>query len=123
GTAYGYYGTVKLRGLPDGTTLVLLNGRRLENTAISGGTFFDLNDIPLAAVRKIEVDPNGSSAIYGSDAIAGVVNIILKKHFNGFAANVRYDSAKNLGDMRTSVAWGRQWRRGGVSVIASYGLD
>ena len=114
---------VNLRGLPDGTTLVLLNGRRLENSAISGGTFFDLNDIPLAAVSRIEVDPSGSSAIYGSDAIAGVVNIILKKHFNGFAANVRYDSAKNLGDMRTSVAWGRQWRRGGLSVIASYGLD
>ena len=122
-TAYGYYGTVSLRGLPLGTTLVLLNGRRLESSGISGGEFFDLNDIPLAAVGRIEVDPTGSSAIYGSDAIGGVVNIILKKHFNGFAANVRYDWAKDLGNMRTSVAWGRQWRRGGLSVIASYGVD
>ena len=122
-TAYGYYGTVSLRGLPLGTTLVLLNGRRLENSGISNGEFFDLNDIPLAAVGKIEVDPTGSSAIYGSDAIGGVVNIILKKHFNGFAANVRYDWAKDLGNMRTSVAWGRQWRRGGLSVIGSYGVD
>ena len=122
-TAYGYYGTVSLRGLPEGTTLVLLNGRRLENSGVSGGAVFDLNDIPLAAVSKIEVDPTGSSAIYGSDAIGGVVNIILKKHFHGFAANIRYDSAKNIGNMRTSVAWGRQWRRGGLSVIASYGID
>lgn len=122
-TAYGYYGTVSLRGLPVGTTLVLLNGRRLESSGISGGSVFDLNDIPLAAVSRIEVDPTGSSAIYGSDAIGGVVNIILKKHFNGFAANVRYDSAKNMGTTRASVAWGRQWRRGGLSVIASYGLS
>lgn len=122
-TAYGIYGTVSLRGLPVGSTLVLLNGRRLENSGVSAGEVFDLNDIPLAAVSKIEVDPTGSSAIYGSDAIAGVVNIILKKHFNGFAANVRYDWAKDLGTTRASVAWGKQWRRGGLSVIASYGFD
>ncbi len=122
-TAFGQYGAVSLRGLPEGTTLTLLNGRRLENSGISGGMVFDLNDIPLAAVSKIEVDPTGSSAIYGSDAIGGVGNIILKKHFNGFAANVRYDSAKNIGNMRASMAWGRQWRRGGLSVIASYSLD
>ena len=123
GTAYGQLGTVSLRGLPEGTTLVLLNGRRLENSGVSGGAVFDLNDIPLAAVNTIEVDPTGSSAIYGSDAIGGVVNIILKKHFNGLAANVRYDSAKNMGNTRASVAWGKQWNRGGLSVIASYALD
>ncbi|MHB1540322.1 MAG: TonB-dependent receptor domain-containing protein [Steroidobacteraceae bacterium] len=122
-SAFGLYGTVSLRGLPVGSTLVLLNGRRLEESGNSEGSVFDLNALPLAAVSKIEVDPTGSSAIYGSDAIGGVVNIILKKHFNGFAANVRYDWAKDLGNMRTSVAWGRQWRRGGLSVIASYGVD
>jgi iron complex outermembrane receptor protein len=120
-TELGEYSTVRLRGLPAGTTLVLLDGRRLENSgAFTGGAFFNLDEIPLAAVQKIEVDPNGASAIYGSDAIAGVVNIILKQDFNGFAAQAKYDWGKDLNNIHTSVAAGKQWTRGGVSLIGSY---
>lgn len=122
-TAFGTAGTVSLRGLPVGTTLVLLDGRRLENSAISDGTFFDLNDIPLAAVKRIEIDPTGASAVYGSDAIGGVVNIILKHHFNGFAADLRYGSAKDIDNEHADLAWGRQWRSGGISVIANYSAE
>lgn len=119
----GYASTVQLRGLPSGTTLVLLNGLRLENSGFTEGAFFNLDYIPIEAVEKIEVDPNGSSAIYGSDAIAGVVNIILKKDFNGVAADAGYEWAKGFGRVRTSVAAGRQWQRGGISVFGSFGID
>ena len=74
-------------------TLVLINGRRAAYAPIlaSGGLqFVDLNLIPIAAVERVEVLHDGASALYGTDAIAGVVNIILKKDFNGFEANARY---------------------------------
>lgn len=123
-TALGVVTSVTLRGLPVGTTLVLLNGRRLENSGTSivsgAGEYFNLSNIPLAAVQRIEVDQNGSSAVYGSDAIGGVVNIILKKNLNGFELNAKYDWAKDLGNVRTDLAWGRQWHQGGLSIIANY---
>lgn len=116
--------TVALRGLPIGTTLVLLNGRRLENTGVSlqftGDSFFDLNNIPVVIVKSIEVDENGSSAVYGSDALAGVVNIITKKNFTGLAISARYGWAKDMRVLRSSLAWGRRWSLGSLSVIGSY---
>lgn len=115
-----YSTTVKLRGLPIGTTLVLLDGRRLEGSGAAGGQYFDLSTIPLAAVQRVEVDQNGSSAVYGSDAIAGVVNIILKKDFSGFATDATYEGAKDIRNVRSSFALGKQWLRGGFSVIGSY---
>jgi iron complex outermembrane receptor protein len=75
--------TVQLHGMPAGTTLILLNGRRLESGGSNLGKFFDLNSIPVGLIDRIEVLPMGSSAIYGSDGLAGVVNIILKKDFTG----------------------------------------
>src|SRR5262249_35901364 len=77
--------TVRLRGAPAGSALVLINGRRTQ--PVTGGVaafgFFDLNTIPLALVERIEILPSGSSAIYGGDALAGVVNIVLKQDFTG----------------------------------------
>jgi iron complex outermembrane recepter protein len=115
--------SVRLRGLPLGTTLVLLNGRRLEGSGTSNGDYFDLSSIPMEAVDSIEVDQNGSSAIYGSDAIAGVVNIILKKDFDGFAADVRYGWAKDAPTRTVGLALGKQWSQGGFSVIGSFEND
>ena len=74
--------SVNLRGIGDGSTLVLLNGRRVANYAFYGGTV-DVNSIPLSAVDRIEILKDGASAIYGADAIAGVVNFILRKDFQG----------------------------------------
>ena len=74
--------SVSLRGLGDGSTLVLLNGRRVSNYAMSGAAV-DVNQIPLAAIDRVEILKDGASAIYGSDAIAGVVNFILRKDFAG----------------------------------------
>lgn len=71
-----------LRGLGAGSTLVLLNGRRMATYGMSGGAV-DLNTIPMAAVERIEVLKDGASAIYGTDAVGGVINYILKKDMQG----------------------------------------
>jgi iron complex outermembrane receptor protein len=74
-----------LRGFGSRATLVLLNGRRVSNHAFSGnaGIGVDLNVIPLSAIERVEVLKDGASAIYGSDAIAGVINFILRQDFRG----------------------------------------
>lgn len=91
--------SVTLRGLPATNTLVLVNGQRLANNALDGSSV-DLNSIPLAAVDRIEILKDSGSSIYGSDAIAGVVNIILKKRFKGAVINAFYGSASR-GDNQT----------------------
>jgi iron complex outermembrane receptor protein len=77
--------SANLRGLGSGSTLVLIDGRRSANYAFDGGTV-DLNSIPLAAIDRIEILKDGASAIYGADAMAGVINFILRKDFAGFSA-------------------------------------
>jgi iron complex outermembrane receptor protein len=116
--------TVNLHGLPAGTTLVLINGRRVQDSAITLGSsfasnFFDLNYIPLSMVERIEVLPEGASAVYGSDAIAGVVNIILRQQFSGAEANVRYSHANNLPEWDADFGVGRQWDRGAFMLLGS----
>ncbi|WP_231491803.1 TonB-dependent receptor [Microbulbifer sp. HZ11] len=99
--------TVTLRGLPASNTLVLINGRRIVSNGF-GGEAADLNTIPLSAVDRIEVLKDGASAVYGSDAIAGVVNIILRRDFDGLSVNTYYGQAER-GDQDTSsysVTWG-----------------
>ena len=75
--------TISLHGLGDERTLVLVNGRRLAAFAGGGGAAVNVNVIPLAAIDRIEVLRDGASGVYGSDAIAGVVNFILSKDFQG----------------------------------------
>jgi iron complex outermembrane recepter protein len=71
---------VALRNLP---TLVLLDGRRLPNSALSGGQLIDVNTIPLSIISRVEVLKDGASALYGSDAVGGVINIITRRDWNG----------------------------------------
>src|SRR6266478_8626583 len=91
---------VQLRGLGGGTTLTLVNGQR---QAASGwqGSFTDVSSIPLSAIERIEILPEGSSAMYGSDAIGGVVNIILRKDFEGIEARVRGSTTDSQATERT----------------------
>lgn len=81
-----------LRGLGNNNTLVLINGRRAAPYGTAGfngfQTVFDLNSIPVAAIESIEVLKDGASAIYGSDAVAGVVNVTLKKNYNGLTTEL-----------------------------------
>ncbi len=74
---------ISLRGLGSQRTLLLLDGRRVSGTGGSGGAAANLNQIPLAIVERIDILRDGASAIYGSDAIGGVVNIITRKDFDG----------------------------------------
>ncbi|WP_372940802.1 TonB-dependent receptor plug domain-containing protein [Shewanella sp.] len=75
---------VDLRGMGSQRTLVLLNGRRMVNSGSGADSSVDLNSIPVAMIARVEILKDGASAVYGSDAIAGVVNIITKKDFEGF---------------------------------------
>lgn len=86
------YGTAQtnLRGLGINRTIVLLNGRRIVNGGTGANSSVDLNMIPMALIQRIEVLKDGASAIYGADAVAGVVNIITKKNFSGAKLDVKY---------------------------------
>ena len=81
--------TVDLRNLGTARTLVLVNGRRYV-TGVPGSMAVDLNTIPAQFIERIEIMTGGASAVYGSDAVAGVVNIILKKEFEGIEFDVQY---------------------------------
>jgi len=114
-------GSVKLRGLPGGLTLVLLNGRRMAASAFpSDGNTVNLNTLPLSAVERIEVLPTGSSAVFGGDAMAGVVNIVLKREFDGIEANGRYAGANGYDERSGNMGFGWSNDRAAFSVIGSY---
>ncbi len=83
---------VQLRGLGVGTTLTLVNGQR-QGASGGQGLFTDVSSIPASAVERIEVLPDVASALYGSDAVGGVVNIILRRDFTGLEARVRASTA------------------------------
>ena len=88
---------ISLRGLGAASTLVLINGRRIAPYGLADDgqkVFADLNLIPLEAVDRVEILKDGGSAIYGSDAIAGVVNVILRKNFQGVVGNVSYGQSR-----------------------------
>ncbi|MET0656007.1 MAG: TonB-dependent receptor [Pseudoxanthomonas sp.] len=112
---------VDLRGIGSDRTLVLIDGRRAPY-APSTGQSADLNTIPLAAVERIEILSDGASALYGSDAIGGVINIILRKDFEG--AEVRIGMGKPKvegGDTEEgSVVFGTSSDRGNLLLGASY---
>lgn len=91
---------VALRGLTVNSTLVLIDGHRVANYAVSDDgqrSFVDLNTIPLASVERIEVLKDGASSIYGADAIAGVVNIIMKPGFQGVEATADVGTSQHGG--------------------------
>ena len=94
---------ISLRGLGSNRTLVLINGRR---SAPSGGSpAVDINSIPVNAIDRIEILKDGASAIYGSDAVAGVVNFILRKDYNGTEVTASYGApAKSGGGSETKVS-------------------
>jgi len=87
GQAFGSAG-ISLRGLGAGATLTLINGRRVAPFGFGSASFVDTNAIPVDAVERIEVLLDGASAIYGADAIGGVINIILRKNYEGLALKV-----------------------------------
>lgn len=109
---------INLRGLGYGRTLVLLNGRRIPVDSTFFGFGASTSFIPAGAVERIEVLRDGASAIYGSDALAGVVNVVLKDHFEGAEVGVSYaDPTRGGGDaLVTNATAGLNSDRGGLIV-------
>lgn len=104
---------INLRGLGNVSTLTLLNGQRLA-AAGSDGSFVDISMIPLSAIRRVEVLSDGASAIYGSDAIGGVVNFIMREDYDGAETRVRYGGATQGGleELLVGQTFGKTWSGG-----------
>jgi len=114
-----------LRGLGLNSTLVLLNGRRINTapvTADDGSVFVDVNHIPLEIVERVEILLNGASAIYGSDAIAGVVNLITRQDVDGFELGGRFQTTTqdSQEDRRLHGSFGISGDKGHMSTFVSY---
>ncbi len=130
----GDIGAFNLRNMGTGNTLVLLNGRRMVQAAgyqteEVGGSFVPVNsvnsnEIPVLGVRRVEVLRDGASAIYGADAVAGVVNTVLKNNVDGLTVRARYDWYDNIprNDIRVNIEWGKDFNNGrtNISVFADY---
>ena len=89
--------TISLRGAGAGRTLVLMDGKRMAGSPSYGGVANNINSIPFSAVERVEVLTDGGSALYGSDALAGVVNVIMRKDFEGAEAYVYQGSPERSG--------------------------
>jgi iron complex outermembrane recepter protein len=117
--------SANLRGLGANSTLVLLNGRRISTHGAKGNAV-DLNSIPLAAVDRVEVLKDGASAIYGTDAIGGVINFILRKDYTGFEVTAFADITEGGGGdiLRASMVGGiGKLSTDGYNVMASLTFD
>jgi iron complex outermembrane recepter protein len=109
-----------LRGLGASSTLTLINGHRVAPS--SYGTGVDLSMIPLSAVERVDILTDGSSAVYGSDAVGGVINIILRKDFNGEEASARLDTLARGGGEQKQIGQtvGRTWGSGGALAVVQF---
>ena len=114
-TALGLLGlgtsTVNLRSMGSENTLVLVNGRRVAGLAGRQENFANILHVPLSAVERVDIQLDGASAVYGSDAVGGVVNFILKKHHKGLSATYRSEFSSSDADKRNlglggSYQWG-----------------
>ncbi|KAK0341331.1 hypothetical protein LTR94_026808, partial [Friedmanniomyces endolithicus] len=112
--------SINLRGLGADATLTLVNGRRLAGGGYMGD-LADVSAIPSAAVDRVDVLLDGASALYGADAVAGVVNVIMRHSFDGFESRARVAAAQGgLEDMMVSQFAGRTWSSGSALVSYEY---
>jgi iron complex outermembrane receptor protein len=111
---------LNLRGLGPDATLTLLNGRRLPYDGTAQA--IDVSAIPIDAVREIQIVPDGASALYGSDAVAGVANVILRRDYDGVATTARIGTATEGGGFINAydAVGGRHWGSGGMLLALQY---
>jgi iron complex outermembrane receptor protein len=112
--------TVDLRGLGAGSTLTLLNGHRLAPNG--QGYAVDISAIPLGAIKRIEILTDGASAVYGSDAVGGVVNILLDDQFEGAETTAQYGHVTrgSLYEARIDQTFGTHWNSGNALLTYEY---
>ena len=113
-------GNVNLRGLGPSRTLVLFNGRRQVYlpARLIGGRYVDVNVMPLIAVERVEVLKEGASALYGSDALSGVVNFSTRRNFEGLDLSAAHEAIEDAGNSRFAAIFGRDF--GGAHWVASF---
>ena len=116
---------ISLRGFGSDATLVLINGRRVAVSAFAeniANSFVDINSIPVSAIERIEILKDGASAVYGSDAVAGVVNIIMRKDFDGAELSVSHGgtTGPSYDETAASLVWGTQSDDTSVTLIMDY---
>ncbi|CAN5422175.1 hypothetical protein BH09PSE4_BH09PSE4_11480 [soil metagenome] len=123
GVNVGGASTINLRGLGSDATLTLLNGHRLTYNGSRQGV--DISAIPLGAVERLEIVADGASALYGSDAVAGVANIILKRDYKGLETSARLGGATDGGDFQQQygAVAGTRWSSGGVIAAYEYAIN
>lgn len=117
------YSTVDLRGLGPGRTLVLINGERVPVSSTAGAV--DINTIPASLISRIEVVTGGASAVYGSDAMAGVINFVLKDDYEGAEVSMTYGAEMSTGnvpefEINGLVGGNFANGRGNITAYASY---
>ncbi len=117
--------SVSLRGLGADATLVLVNGRRVAISSFAESittNFVDINSIPVSAIERVEILKDGASAVYGSDAVAGVVNIILRKDYEGIELSGSYGNTteSGYGESNISAMWGAGDDDSNVTLIFDY---
>lgn len=112
---------IDLHGVGSGATLVLLDGHRLAPSGFSG-SFVDVSMIPINAVDRIEVLGDGASAVYGADAVAGVVNFVMRRDFDGAETSARIGEATDGGgeELGASQMFGKSWTDGNILGIYQY---
>ncbi|MEV4780179.1 TonB-dependent receptor domain-containing protein [Burkholderia sp. LMU1-1-1.1] len=124
-TSGGGVSTVNLRNLGDSRTLVLVNGRRFVS-GVPGDTAVDLNTIPIDFIERVELLTGGASATYGSDAVAGVVNIILKRNFNGILIDGSAGRAWEKNDdqkRKLALTFGTSSADGASNIMGHFGYS
>lgn len=117
--------SVSIRGLGADSTLILINGRRVSVSPFAKGidtAFVDINNIPIAAIKRVDILKDGASATYGSDAIAGVINVILKDDFEGVEISAKLgDTADGGGkEQNVSMIWGSSSDKASHTFILDY---
>jgi outer membrane receptor for ferrienterochelin and colicin len=117
--------SISLRGLGADATLVLVNGRRVAISPFAESittNFVDINAIPVSAIERVEVLKDGASALYGSDAVAGVINIILRKDYEGLELSGSYGNTTESGydEQNYSAVWGFGGEDSNVTFILDY---
>jgi len=116
-----YSSGINLRGIGPYATLTLLDGHRAVGQG-TGGQLFDPSAIPTIALQRLEVVADGASAIYGSDAIAGVVNLILRRNYNGAEVSLHYGGGDHYDERQLSAVLGRTWDTGGFMIAYENGF-
>ena len=128
--ARGDVGAINLRNIGTGNTLVLLNGRRMVNMATYqteevGGSFVPVNSVnsnhlPVFGIQRVEILRDGASAIYGADAVAGVVNTVTRDDFEGFTVSIRHSDYDHIprNDQSFAIEWGTSFNGGATHVGA-----